>query len=136
MGTKNYLIAYSITLVSLLIVDGAWIALVMDKIYKSHVPHLLADSFTLWPAAIFYIIYAFGICYFVVFPSMTQGFSLTVFGSGLLLGLLAYCAYDLTNHATLRDWPLFITVLDIAWGSFVTGLVALFTSWLMTVIVK
>jgi uncharacterized membrane protein len=44
--------------------------------------------------------------------------------SGALLGLVAYGTYDLTNQATLKDWPWVVTLTDLAWGAFVTGAAA------------
>ena len=60
--------------------------------------------------------------FFVISPAMKQGTSLlNIFLYGALFGLVAYATYDLTNHATMRDWPLHVTLLDMAWGALLTG---------------
>ena len=40
---------------------------------------------------------------------------------GALLGFFCYMTYDLTNYATLKVWSLKVTVLDMIWGTFLTG---------------
>lgn len=120
-----YFFSYIVTLFSLLTIDGIWLLLVMSKIYQRNLPHLLADRISWWPAAIFYLFYAFGIGYFVIWPTLEKEVSYwSVFSAGIILGLIAYSAYDLTNQATLRGWPIFITIVDIAWGGAFSGVVA------------
>lgn len=127
---KIHLISYGITLLSLLVLDGIWLALIMSKIYQRNLSHLMALSVTWWPVVIFYLFYAGGMVFFVVRPALLRDLSLWwVFGSGFLLGLIAYSAYDLTNQATLRHWPVFITVIDIAWGGVVTAVSSLIGVW-------
>jgi uncharacterized membrane protein len=75
-----------------------------------------------WYAAVtFYCMYAAGIVYFAVLPYAPQGLSKVVVTSALL-GAFAYATYDLTNHATLKDWPLIVTVVDVMWGAFLSAL--------------
>lgn len=120
---KTHLIAYAAALLSFVVIDAAWITLVMSRIFQHHLSHLMADSITWWPIVLFYSLFPLGVYVFVVKPALLHNQSLmTTFGFGVFLGLLAYSAYDLTNQATLKDWPPFVTVLDIAWGGFVTGI--------------
>ncbi len=115
---------YFYTLLSLLIIDAVWLYS-MSGVYKKWIGHLMAPSFSLIPALFFYPLYAAGIVFFVVVPALrTESSLLSVFVTGAFLGLLAYGAYDLTNHATLRNWPLVLTIVDILWGAFVTGIVS------------
>lgn len=112
---------YIITLITIAIIDSAWL-FSMGSRYKTWLGHLFADSVNFIPAVIFYLIYTFGIMFFVVSPALKQGTSLlNIFLYGALFGLVAYATYDLTNHATLRDWPLHVTLLDMAWGALLTG---------------
>ena len=112
---------YIITLITIAIIDSAWLFSMGSK-YKTWLGHLFADSVNFIPAVIFYLIYTFGIIFFVVSPALKQGTSLlNIFLYGALFGLVAYATYDLTNHATLRDWPLHVTLLDMAWGALLTG---------------
>lgn len=137
MVMKIQVLSYGITLISLLILDGVWLLVVMSNVYKRNLSHLLADSVTLWPVVVFYSFYAFGICFFVTRNALSQNLTVTsTFASGALLGLIAYSAYDLTNQATLRDWPIVITIVDILWGGIVTGLAALIGVYATKVIFK
>ncbi|MCX6788917.1 MAG: DUF2177 family protein [bacterium] len=115
---------YLTSLVSLLVLDGLWITVIAKSFYKKYLGYIFAEQFVLWPAALFYLLYAFGIFYFVVTPAIeAKSLSVALF-RGALLGLLAYSTYDLTNHATIARWPLIITLTDIAWGTFVTAVVS------------
>jgi uncharacterized membrane protein len=84
----------------------------------------MLDRFELAPAAVFYAIYVVGIVVFAVAPALSSGRWTTAAGMGALLGLVAYATYDLTNQATLRDWPLSVTIADLCWGTFVTAVAA------------
>jgi uncharacterized membrane protein len=78
------------------------------------------------PPFFFYIIYAYGIVHFILSPALQNSYpTSTVFLNGAFFGFVAYAAYDLTNHATLNDWPMVITVIDLAWGTFMTGLASM-----------
>lgn len=115
------MITYIISLLTLAVIDAVWLFSMGSK-YKTWLGHLFADSVNFIPAVIFYLIYTFGIMFFVVSPALKQGTSLlNIFLYGALFGLVAYATYDLTNHATLRDWPLHVTLLDMAWGALLTG---------------
>lgn len=119
------IIIYTGTLVSLAALDSVWLY-IMGARYKEWLSGLFAPSFNFTPAVFFYFIYAFGVSWFVVSPALKSGASLwQVFGIGALFGLVVYAAYDLTNHATLRDWPLTVTVVDMAWGAVLTGLASI-----------
>lgn len=115
---------YLIILVPLLSIDVLWIGFLAKSFYQKHLGYIMAEKFSFIPAVIFYSLYAFGILYFVI-NSTVEGVSLWhVALKGALFGLIAYSAYDLTNHATLDKWPRIVTVVDIGWGAFVTGLVS------------
>lgn len=115
------IITYIITLVVLVVLDSVWL-FTMGGRYKEWLGHLFSPTVNFVPAVIFYFIYVFGLVYFVIAPGLKQGSSMWWFLlSGALFGLVAYATYDLTNHATMKDWPLVVTLLDIAWGSILTG---------------
>ncbi len=115
---------YIITLITIAIIDVGWLFSMGSK-YRTWLDHLFADSVNFVPAVIFYLIYTFGLVFFVIFPAMKQGTSLlNIFLYGALFGLVAYATYDLTNHATMRDWPLLVTIIDMAWGALLTGATA------------
>lgn len=112
-------------LVSLPIVvagDILWLGFVMKDFYRAHLGHLMGGI--VWPAAVaFYLMYSAGVVYFAVLPGIASGSIAKTIVLAALLGAFAYATYDLTNNATLRDWPLAVTIIDILWGAFLSGVV-------------
>lgn len=121
---KNALIAYIAAGVAFLAVDSVWLSSMADRFYRPLLGDKLMDGFNLAPAVVFYLIYVGGIVFFAVLPALASGGLMKAAINGLALGLVAYATYDLTNHATLRDWPVAVSVVDIAWGTFLTGISA------------
>ncbi|CAN5259933.1 DUF2177 family protein [soil metagenome] len=104
--------------------EGIWLTLVARNFYREHLGHLIGDS-TNWPPAIaFYVIYTVGAWFFATQPGVDDGSALTAAWRGAAFGFVAYATYDLTNHATMRGWPTIVTVVDMAWGTFLTAAVA------------
>ena len=120
----KYAIAYVSTTAVLLAIDAVWLTTMASRLYRRHIGDLLAETFNPAPAALFYLIYAVGIVVFAIVPALGSGRLATALIQGALLGFVAYATYDLTNHATLRDWPVIITVIDICWGTFLTAAAA------------
>lgn len=104
--------------------DALWIGVVMKSFYKKYLGYLMGENFMIAPAVLFYLLYAFGIMYFVVAPALVEKSLTMAITRGAILGLLAYATYDLTNHATVARWPAIVTVVDILWGVIVTALVS------------
>ena len=78
-----------------------------------------------FPAAIvFYLIYAAGVVFFAVRPAVQSGNWSDALLRGAALGFLAYATYDLTNLATLRNWPVSVTLADLVWGTLLTAVAA------------
>ena len=100
---------------------------VAPKFYKAQIGHLMADKAKLLPAAIFYVLFVAAMVYFVVAPALEHQNLTRLIVSAAIFGLVTYATYDLTNMATLRDWPLLVTVVDIAWGTFLSLAVSLIT---------
>lgn len=122
--------AYFISLILLLVLDGAWLGFMVNRFYKPNIQHLMGDSVNFIAAAVFYLIYTFGVTYLIT--AQSEGKPLwNVFLSGAVLGLTAYATYNLTNQATLRDWPTIITLVDSTWGALLTGLVSAGTVWIV-----
>lgn len=117
MFVKLYFLAF----VVFLAIDAVWLTLVAPKFYKTHLGHLMADTPNLIVALIFYLIFIVGIVYFVLIPGIEAESITKVILSGLLFGFITYATYDLTNMATLKDWPTIVTVVDLIWGSVLTG---------------
>jgi len=118
---KTWLIGYLAALATLAVLDALWLGVVSREFYKARLGQLLLDQPN-WPVAIlFYFIHAVGIVIFPV-PLATSWLSAALYGA--LFGFVVYAAYDLTNLATLRGWPMAITVVDLAWGTFATAIAA------------
>jgi uncharacterized membrane protein len=116
--SKKVVFAYLGTLVAFLILDGLWLGLLMGPTYQSLLGPLMLDQPRVLPAVLFYLLYVFGCVVFVVLPSASWQRAAR---RGALLGLVAYGTYDLSNWATLQGWSGGLTLLDMAWGSFVTA---------------
>lgn len=111
-------------------IDIVWLAFVARKFYFTQLDHLMANPIN-WPAAaVFYLIYIGGILYFAVLPATQTGDVRTALLNGALFGFFAYATYELTNLATLRDWPIAVVVVDLIWGTVLTGSVAAVTFFL------
>ena len=118
---KKHLAAYAATALVLLMLDVLWIGGLAQSLYQKGIGHLMAEQPRLGVAALFYALYPMGLLVFVVAPrGVTDDWPATLL-RGALFGLVAYATYDLTNLATLRDWPLLLSLIDIGWGTLVSA---------------
>ncbi|NDL67120.1 DUF2177 family protein [Anaerotalea alkaliphila] len=125
---KMYLVAF----VVFFAVDLVWLGLVAPGLYRKHLGYLLAPSPNWVAAMAFYLLYIAGLVFFVVHPAVEkQSIAYALLG-GMFFGLVTYATYDLTNLATVRDWPLVITAVDMLWGTVLGGTVSLATYWILT----
>ncbi|CAN5318523.1 DUF2177 family protein [soil metagenome] len=133
MFNLQYLIAYAATAVVFLGFDAVWLTLMADRLYRPNLGPLLLERYSATPALLFYVIYMVGLVTFAVAPALHSGKWTTALIHGALFGLCAYATYDLTNQATLRDWPVIVTVADLCWGTFVSAAAAMLgyriTTW-------
>ncbi|MEI6614003.1 MAG: DUF2177 family protein [Chrysiogenales bacterium] len=128
MSLKNVLFMYLLTLVVFFLIDMVWLGLVAKNFYRRHLGAMLSPTVN-WPAAIlFYLLFIAGLLLFVIEPA--QGRVLQALWKGSFFGLIAYATYDLTNLATLNNWPLLVTVVDLVWGT-VLGAAVSFVSVLL-----
>ena len=106
-------------------VDMIWLGVAAKDFYQSNLKAFLSPTVN-WTAAIgFYLIYIVGILIFAVLPGLAEDSWKKAVLWGGLFGFFTYATYDLTNLATLRDWPLKVVVVDILWGILLCSLVAL-----------
>lgn len=134
---KLFIRAFVLILATLLLIDSIWIMTMYQGFYSPNIGNLLAEKINLLPLLIFYMVYSIGLAILVVLPSLRHGeATLETLIKGILFGLVAYGAYDLTNDATLKNWSLIVTVVDIAWGAVLTGLVTLSTLLMMRKIMQ
>ena len=111
------LIAYVAALAPFGLLDFCWLGIMGPRLYKPALGDLIAPSPRLAPAIVFYLLYIAGVVWFAVRPALEQGGWRVALVNGALFGLFAYATYDLTNQATLRIWPVRVTILDLAWGA-------------------
>jgi uncharacterized membrane protein len=123
---KHYLIAF----VVFTVIDLVWLLVISKKLYKAKIGHLMAETVNLPAAALFYLLFIAALVFFVILPATEKQSVLYGLGAGAFFGLVAYATYDLTNLATLRDWPVSLTIIDLAWGSFVTGTTCAISTWI------
>lgn len=128
------LAAYGGAALVFLALDVVWLAVIARRFYQAEVGQLLRDKVNFVPAGIFYLVYVAGIVGFAIIPALTAQYWLWAFVSGLALGLIAYGTYDMSNLATLRDWSAKLSILDMAWGSVLTGVAALSGFWLASLV--
>jgi uncharacterized membrane protein len=117
---NKYLAAYAGTAVVMVLLDLLWLGVIAKPLYQQGIGHLLADKPNIAVAVVFYALYAAGIVIFAVSPQ-SGGTLWGTLAMGALFGFFAYATYDLTNLATLRGWPLKLSLIDIAWGTFVSA---------------
>jgi len=122
---------FLITLLSFFAIDLLWLGLVARGFYRDQIGFLLAERTNWLAAGLFYLIYLLGLSYFVLYPALAKGSWQSALLNGFFFGFLAYMTYDLTNLATLKDWPVLLTVVDITWGTLLTGSTALLSYWLI-----
>jgi uncharacterized membrane protein len=121
----RYAAAYLFTGLAFALIDSVWLKTMAPRLYQPILGDMLAPSFRLAPAVVFYVLYILGIQIFAVVPALADGRWQTALLNGALLGFFCYMTYDLTNQATLAVWSTKITVLDMLWGTFLTGSSAL-----------
>ncbi len=120
----NHLVAYASTAFVFFALDFVWLTKISTGIYRPRLGELLLDQPNLLIAGLFYLFYVGGIVYFAVAPALAGGGWSKALVAGLVLGFVAYGTYDLTNLSTLRGWPWSVTLIDLAWGTALTGTAA------------
>lgn len=118
---KSLVVSYLAALAALAVLDALWLGVVSREFYKARLGQLLLDR-PLWSVAIlFYLIHAAGIAVFAVPPAVAAGTWTAAALYGALFGFCVYAAYDITNLATLRGWPMAVSLVDLVWGTVVTA---------------
>ncbi|MEQ1549632.1 DUF2177 family protein [Sphingorhabdus sp.] len=131
----KYIVAYIATGVSFALIDSVWLRTMYERLYKPEIGDLMYEGgFRLGPAVAFYLLYILGMMIFAVGPALHSGKWQTALLWGALLGFFCYMTYDLTNYATLKVWSTKVTVLDIIWGTILTGSASLGGWWVTTLI--
>ena len=112
---------FVITFIVFFVIDLAWLGLIAKNLYAKHLGYIMAEKVNWTEAILFYILFIIGILYFAITPATSLS---SVVLSGALFGLISYATYDLTNLATIKSWPVIITVIDLIWGTTLSTLTA------------
>jgi len=128
MFIKQFLIALPVFFV----IDMIWLVLVAKKFYNRHLGFLMRPDINWYAAGLFYLLFIAGLVVFVISPAVEKHSLLHALLYGALFGLITYATYDLTNLATLRDWPMLVTVVDLLWGMVLSASVSVITYLIAT----
>jgi uncharacterized membrane protein len=109
------------------VIDMLWLVLVAKKFYQDQIGFLMKPDINWFAAIIFYFLFIAGLIVFVITPAVEKHSWVHALLYGALFGLITYATYDLTNLATLKDWPLLVTVVDLIWGSVLASSISLVT---------
>ena len=123
MFLKLFLIALPIFFA----IDMAWLILVAKKFYQQQIGFLMKPDINWFAAIIFYLLFIAGLVIFVISPAVEKHSWAHAILFGALFGLITYATYDLTNLATMKDWPLLVTVVDLIWGTVLASSISLIT---------
>jgi uncharacterized membrane protein len=127
MSILSYLKLYALTVPVFFAIDMVWLGLVAKGFYQKKLGFILSPSIN-WVAAVtFYLLFIVGILIFAVRPAVNSNSWVQAIVFGALFGFFTYATYDLSNLATIKDWPLVVVVVDIVWGVCLCTLTALFS---------
>jgi uncharacterized membrane protein len=118
---------YFIALPVFLAIDMVWLTLVAKNFYAKQIGFLMTKNPNLVAAFIFYLIFIAGLIVFVITPALDKKMWTNALLLGAFFGLVTYATYDLTNLATVKNWPLIVTIVDLFWGMFVSAVVSVST---------
>ena len=132
MNITTFLLLYGISVPIFFVIDMLWLGLIARDFYQRNLGSLLGE--VNWLAAIiFYLVFLVGLTFFATYPAATSGLWTKAVLYGALFGFFTYATYDLTNLATLRDWPLSVTLVDMVWGTVLGAAVSGITVYLYTI---
>lgn len=124
MGVSKILISYLLTFFVFFIVDMLWLGFIAKGLYNKYLGAFLHTEVNWTAAIVFYIIFIIGISIFVIYPAAAKNSMYYSVVYGALFGVFTYATYELTNMATLKDWPVEIVIIDIIWGAVLTSIVS------------
>lgn len=127
MNLQTFFTLYAISVPIFLVIDLLWLGVIASDFYQKRMGDLLTINWT--ASIIFYFVFLLGLTIFVMYPQVDSNWK-SVLMWGALFGFFTYATYDLTNLATLKDWPLDLVLVDMAWGTVLGGSVAVITHYL------
>jgi uncharacterized membrane protein len=120
----KYLGVYLAVFFTMFIIDMVWLRVIAVNWYADGMGALLSPTPNLWAAGAFYLLFPAGLVIFAVLPAESASSVFKAAAMGALFGFFAYATYDLTNLAVVKNWPVGLTFLDLAWGTLVSGISA------------
>lgn len=116
----KFIIAYIATLIAFILFDIIWLGVITKNLYSSEIGHLMSEKVNYFAAIAFYLVFITGIVVLAIMPGLEAGNIKKTIINAAVLGFVSYATYDLTNFATLKDWPLRVVLIDITWGAFIS----------------
>jgi uncharacterized membrane protein len=132
MQMSRVLLTYGVSVPVFFIVDMIWLGVIARGFYRKALEPLLTPNINWTAAIIFYFLFLVGVLVFALLPGMEKKSLIYTVGMAALFGFIAYATYDMTNLATLRDWPLVLSIVDMMWGSFLSASTAGLTYLIMS----
>ena len=132
MQMSRVLLTYVVSVPVFFIVDMIWLGLIARGFYRKALEPLLTPNINWTAAIIFYFLFLVGILIFALLPGIERRSLVYTIAMAALFGFISYATYDLTNLATLRDWPLMLSIVDMIWGSFLSASTAAITYLIMS----
>ncbi|HWQ05067.1 MAG TPA: DUF2177 family protein [Longilinea sp.] len=116
----RYFKLYLVTLAAFFAIDMLWLGLAARSFYQQQLGFLMTPN-PIWSVAVlFYLLFVVGLMFFVIVPGLNANSLKATLFKAALFGLITYATYDLTNLATLKDWPVLISIVDMLWGTFLS----------------
>jgi uncharacterized membrane protein len=125
----KFLPAYLTIIVVMFVLDIIWLSMIAQPLYQQGIGHLMADEPNFLFAGMFYLVYAAGLIWFALMPNRHHRGLKNAFATAAAFGFFVYASYDLTNLALLKDWSLSLSVIDVTWGTLLSGVSAAFGKW-------
>lgn len=125
-----FFVAYIAALVIFGVIDILWLTFVGAKLFRDTLGDVLAQDVRMAPAIAFYLLYPLGVVFFAIAPALRDASVMTALINGAMFGLMTYATYDLTNYATVRNWTLNLTIIDLSYGAALTAATALLGYWI------
>ena len=132
MQFSRIILTYAVSVPVFFTVDMIWLGVIAKGFYRKSLEPLLTPNINWTAAIIFYFLFLVGILVFALLPGMEKRSLGYTLGMAALFGFIAYATYDLTNLATLRDWPLMLSIVDMLWGGFLSASTATITYLIMS----
>jgi len=126
-----FLKVYAIAVPVFFAIDMVWLSLIARNFYKNQIGFLMKPEINWTAAILFYLLFLVGLVVFVISPALEKKEWALALWSGALFGLITYATYDLTNLATLKDWPLTVVIVDMLWGSVLAASVSVITYFIV-----